>query len=224
VDNTQKSSFSSVSSSKVTSSPSPQKSVFEPVMPKTEAKPDTTKLNIYVKNMAASFVKPFELYVEDVFVCKETNTIHDKVFTVEVPKSSFHNVKLRIVIKERNIDSVQSFDLSHGAYILLTYETPNDKQIKITQRTNASFGEKQIFSTPSPRATHSAGFTINPVTGEKKYTTSSGSGAARTTSSQPTSAGSKYTVDDLEKLADLRNKGLITEEEFSQLKKQILGV
>jgi len=70
----------------------------------------------------------------------------------------------------------------------------------------------------------------DPKKGErtsKNKTKSSSSTINKTTSNRTqssTNSSQTHGLDDLEKLADLRNKGIITEEEFAAKKKQILGL
>ena len=226
----------------------------------------STKVSIHIKNIAASEEKPFDLTVEGQNIGHETSHMTYKVFETTVPSPSIatksHVISVSFTIRERNVNSTQKFDLiKDGCHILLAHEPQSG--LKIVQRHDGNFGEKQVFSTvtPSSNAASSGssggsggsssprmGFVVDPITGQKKYR-SSGVESPRaqqqsspraatsssvttnspraTTSDQKattTAAATKYTVDDLEKLAVMKQQGIITEQEFAQIKKQVLGL
>jgi hypothetical protein len=112
----------------------------------------------------------------------------------------------------------------------------NENGLKILQK-NIPFGEQPKQKQQQAVSTPRQGFTIDPMTGEKKYVTNTGSasprlGSPRTTTTTSTTnsprtqstSNKQYTIDDLEKLSDMKNKGLLSEQEFSKIKSDILGL
>jgi len=61
-----------------------------------------------------------------------------------------------------------------------------------------------------------------PLTDEDQAAMAQGEGTPST--SQPASAGEESYLEELEKLGELRDKGIITDEEFEAKKKELLGL
>jgi len=97
-------------------------------------------------------------------------------------------------------------------------------------QTTTSVASSQSTPPSSPRV----GFIVDPITGQKKYrssgiaspraTTTAPSTASTTTTTTPRESTKQYTIDDLEKFGEMKQKGIISEEEFAQIKKQALGL
>lgn len=209
-----------------------------------------TKLTVHVRNIQASEEKPFELFIVDnsTQLCSETENIASKTYSADIPAPTTqksHVVSIRITIRARGVNSTQKFDLVRdGSHILLA----DEGGLKIVQRHDANFGEKQTTITTtgatnpsnSPRDMSSPrGFIVDPITGQKKYVTKNAPASPRvgtTTATTATTATTtsvataqqgavekkQYTMDDLERLAEMKQKGTLTEQEFAEIKKQVL--
>ncbi|KAL9654006.1 hypothetical protein ABK040_014215 [Willaertia magna] len=198
----------------------------------------TVDLFFSIENIPATEDHPFQLFVKtnegDYCIFESTDDISSleqvTAKSLNVKNSSIVDVNIKIA--KRSVNSWQQFDIAkQGPYILIKRE--EGKGLQIVQRLkDDKFGTQQVVVTGTPKyEQRRQGFIVDPKTGEKKYVTSSSGFSKGTTSSSstPTKQSSTTTNTDLssltsqlEKLASLRDKGILSEEEFQQQKKKLL--
>ncbi len=104
-----------------------------------------------------------------------------------------------------------------------TKETVNaELHSKVNQYSSASTSTSSTTSTVKPTTTKSALSGLVKASQNKEASTTTA--APTNTSSSTAQSTMSSALDDLEKLADLKAKGILTEEEFQMKKKQILGL
>jgi len=144
-----------------------------------------------------------------------------------------HKIEIKLKLQMVNLEKKISFNLTDdGAFILLD----GSQGLRFKQRFDKNFGKeyqltKQSFQETSisansknfKKTAQSAGFEINQETGQKDFgKIVENEGQVRT---MKTEAKKKdTTIEDLEKLASLRDAGILTEEEFQAKKKIVLGI
>jgi hypothetical protein len=165
--------------------------------------------------------------------------------TVKVEQKGFarsHIIKLRIKITKIDMNSVQQFNITdNGTYLGIFSD---QGRLKIMQRHDGNFSYKpkeattisanpKNFKTVKKEEHKLQGFTINPRTGEKNpVNMTSQQNMPRLDSPavevpppmvSPKSP-SKDPLAEIEKLANLRDRGILTDEEFAQKKKMLLDM
>ncbi|KAG2389427.1 hypothetical protein C9374_013987 [Naegleria lovaniensis] len=204
-------------------------------------------LTFCLEGINASDPFPFQLSVitssgEESVVVKTTQdiTTMERHVAKQVDVSSLSKVNVRILIPIRGIDTVQPFNVEkEGPFILIKREEGKGLQI-VQRKADDKFGTTQVVKTATggneSRSQHQAGFVVDPQTGQKRYLSksnpqtttysvpSSGTSSGVDTSNRTTteSAGDVYAQ--LEKLGQLRDRGILTETEFQQQKKKLLGL
>ena len=206
-------------------------------------------LTFCVENIPATETLPFQLSVQTttgdhvVVIRNEPITSMEKFTAQQISVSDKNNVRVRILIAQRQVDSTQSFNVEkEGPFILIRREEGKGLQV-VQRKLDDKFGTQQVVST-SVGASYSttpssgrAGFVVDPRTGEKKYSSSTGGvqsprvGATTTSTTSSTSGSttsSSVSKDDvyeqLEKLGQLRDRGILTNEEFAAEKKKLLNL
>lgn len=209
-----------------------------------------TNLTFCIENIPASETLPFQLSVETttgdhIVVCKTEDTIEmERHVAQQVNIPSLAKCQVRILIAKRNIDSVQSFNIEkEGPFILIRREEGKGLQL-VQRKLDDKFGttqtiQKTTSGASSPR--QQPGFVVDPKTGQKRYVSkapgtttvintplSDSSSSTSSSSGSILGGGGSSGGDDvyaqIEKLGQLRDRGILTEEEFQQQKKKLLGL
>nr|CAG4715745.1 unnamed protein product [Naegleria fowleri] len=200
-------------------------------------------LTFCLENINASEPFPFQLSVitssgEESVVVKATQdiTTMERHVAKQVDVSSLSKVNVRILIPIRGIDTIQPFNVEkEGPYILIKREEGKGLQI-VQRKADDKFGTTQVVKTTTgateSQSTHRAGFVVDPQTGQKRYlsksnpqtTTYSVPSSSTDTSNQTTTEKSGDVYAQLEKLGQLRDRGILSESEFQQQKKKLLGL
>lgn len=181
----------------------------EPSIKGGSSKDGTVSVFFHLANINASEEKPFELFVNGQQIYKQTQSLGERtaIVTGKIPHSGGADLKItvRAVSKLDGLEEEADVNVSkYGNYLKL--EVSDDHSvIDFTQADNDNFDNATTVDTKKmptkPVATKTA-----PAT----TTTASG--------------GSEDYLDVLKKLGDLRNAGILTEEEFQAKKKKILGL
>lgn len=106
------------------------------------------------------------------------------------------------------------------------FNTPTTKET-VNAELNTKVNQYRSASTTTPSTSTTT--TVKPtaksaLSGLVKASQTKEATAASTTSTTTQPSNTSNALDDLEKLADLKAKGILTEEEFQAKKKQILGL
>ncbi|KAG2378213.1 hypothetical protein C9374_008356 [Naegleria lovaniensis] len=200
----------------------------------------TLHLNIY--HLPASTDCPATIYVrnvnldtefEKVFFDNSGEANEQVVLDLPLPSSSRdHKIEIKLSLQEVNLEKKYTFNLtSDGSYILLD----GSQGIRFKQRFDDNFGAAYALTKHSSsqssisgnkknfkKSTQQAGFEYHVESGEKNFNKLATEGQVR---SLKTEAKKKdTTIEDLEKLASLRDAGILTEDEFVIKKRMILGI
>lgn len=171
-------------------------------------------VHFHLANINASAEKPFELFVNGQQIYKQTQDLGDKmaIVTGKLPKIDDLRIDLRAVAKADGLEEESELNITkYGNYLKI--EISSDRSvIDITQADNADFDNATIVDSKKMPSKSSSSSTTTSKTPEKK-----------TTTSQSSSSGGDY-LDQLKKLGELRDAGILTEEEFQAKKKKILGL
>jgi hypothetical protein len=202
-----------------------------------------TEVHLLVKDVPAGEGEPFQLFIDETLVYEDTSGTADDEVVVKVEQKGFHRshiIKLRIKITKIDMNSIQQFNITdNGPYLAIF----NDQgRLKIMQRHDGNFSYKskeattisanpKNFRTVKKEEHKMQGFVINPRTGLKQPVNASASDQHITRLDSPSiqlpqqpSPVKKDPIEEIEMLASLRDKGILTEEEFTQKKRQILGL
>ncbi|KAL0477359.1 tgtA [Acrasis kona] len=195
-----------------------------------------TDVHLVVKDVPAEEGEPFQLFIDEVLVYEDTTGTADDEVTVKVEQKGFaraHNIKLRIKIDKNHLNSVQQFNVTdNGTYIGIFSD---QGRLKVMQRHDGNFSIKpkeatmisanpKNFRTVKKEEHKAQGFVVNPITGEKRVMSPSSPQKTAAPTDAPSNTGERNYLEELEMLASLRDKGILTDEEFTAKKIQILGL
>ncbi|KAL9650314.1 hypothetical protein ABK040_014968 [Willaertia magna] len=176
----------------------------------------------HLVNIHASDAKPFELSVNGQVIYRQTQSLGNKyaIVTGKIPKSKQSNdckILLRANVKEDGLEEESEVNITkYGNYLKL--EVSEDHSvIDITQAKNDEFTDATTVDTKKMPTTGTS-------TSSSKTTSGNTSGSGTSATSGNKSGGSDDYIDQLRKLAELKNAGILTEEEFQAKKKKILGL
>ncbi|KAL0480855.1 hypothetical protein AKO1_002103, partial [Acrasis kona] len=154
----------------------------------------------FLDGLQASKTKPFSLLVNE----QKIFEIHEKfepgnVVVVNgrlpVPKSGDHVVRVKACVPESNVEVQHDVNVTKNGTHVKIEQSGN--VVNVYQSKNDKFNEPALGKAPAPVTSHQV---------------SSGS------------TGSDDIYDQLEKLASLKQKGILTDAEFQAKKKQLLGL
>ncbi len=186
---------------------------------------NTTDVTFYARGVDASLLKPFEVKVNGttIYKCAQPMNINQMaVISGKIPKLSKGNqvVKVQFCCPKQQFDCVEEeFDLTaNGTHILFEITKSSDLsyEANVEQQFHAfpSLGPEpaKVVNTSEKKG---LGALSSLVQKTQNLSVSNTTNASTSTSSS---------LADLEKLAELKAKGILTEEEFQAKKKQILGL
>lgn len=158
-----------------------------------------------------------------------TGSADEEIKTIVEQKGFARNqiIDLRIKIAMINVDSVQKFNITdEGRYLGICSD---QGRLKILQRHDAKFSFRtNVPSSPTPvikRVEQKAqGFTINPITGLKQGANTNLRMDSPAVEIGPPLSAPTDPLKEIEQLANLRDRGILTEEEFRIKKKMLLGL
>jgi hypothetical protein len=170
----------------------------------------TKKVFIHVREIPASEEDPFQLFLrvdkdglkKDELFFKDTTGEAVKRLVLEIPTPKIARalvIELKLSIAEVGINSVQSFNVTDdGEHILFA---ATEAGLKILQKKDDKFeGSVPAVEETKTEAPSTTTTTTKPAT-EKQYT-----------------------MDDLVRLNELVQKGILSQEEFAKIKKRVLGL
>lgn len=169
---------------------------------------------------------------EKVFFDNSGEANEQIVLDLPFPSSRDHKIEIKLSLQEVNLEKKYTFNLtSDGSYILLD----GSQGLRFKQRFDDNFGAVYALTKHSSsqtsisenkknfkKSSQQPGFEYNVETGEKNYNKIAIEGQVRTLKTE--TKNKDTTIEDLEKLASLRDAGILTEDEFVIKKRIILGI
>ncbi|EFC36610.1 predicted protein [Naegleria gruberi] len=209
----------------------------------------TTELNLFIYKLPTSEEFPTTIHVrtvtsdaefEKVFESGDSDMNEHVILNIPFPNiSREHKIEIKLCMPEVRLEKKFPFNLtSDGTFILFD----GSQGLRFKQRFDGNFGQAYITSKHSSHATsisensknfkkspQKTGFEYDVKTGETNYqkiivNEKSNNTSSSTSTSQIGKSKNDSIIQDLEKLASLRDSGILTEEEFTAKKRVILGI
>ncbi|KAL9644462.1 hypothetical protein ABK040_016589 [Willaertia magna] len=185
-----------------------------------------TTLHLIIHKLPANEEEPAEVLLKNlnsidseyVSIFHDTTGEAHEEIVLDLPQPTIaraHKIELQLKLTEVNLVKKLPFNLTDdGTYILIS----GDGGLRFKQRFDGNFGKEYELT---KRSSHETSISENKKNfkraGEKNY--------SKIVTGNSTETNKKdSTVEDLIKLAELRDSGILTEEEFAAKKKQILGI
>jgi hypothetical protein len=155
----------------------------------------------FLDGLTASRVKPFSLHVNDQKIFEVTDSLEPGKMVVvngqlPKPKNGDHIIRVKALVPEINVEEVRDLNLStSGTFI--KFEQAG-REVNVYQSTSDNFKSPALSKGGAPKQA--------------------------TVSSTSSPSGGVDVLEQLEKLASLRDKGILTESEFTTKKRQLLGL